>query len=117
MSLQGRQKVPSWLLRARGRPQNRSTAFLQWILAPWDLPPCKNAVNLAVVRGIVNMQSIGLAALYGAPSGDLEASNEFSTKLLNLEAFFQRVLPSIEVATAPCKNEGIRAGDPLRSTL
>ena len=86
-------------------------------MAPWALPPCKNAVNLAVARGIVNMQSIGLAALYGAPSGDLEASKTFSKKLLNLEAFVQRVLPSIEVATAPCKNVGIRAGDPLRSTL
>ena len=46
-------------------------------MAPWALPPCKNAVNLAVARGIVNMQSIGLAALYGAPSGDLEAPKKF----------------------------------------
>ena len=87
-------------------------------MAPWALPPCKNAVNLAVARGIVNMQSIGLAALYGAPSGDLEASKKFFKKASQLRSFFfQRVLPSIEVATAPCKNAGIRAGDPLRSTL
>ena len=86
-------------------------------MAPWALPPCKNAVNLAVARGIVNMQSIGLAALYGAPSGDLEASKKIFKKASQLRSFFQRVLPSIEVATAPCKNAGIRAGDPLRSTL
>ena len=64
-------------------------------MAPWALPPSKNAVNLAVARGIVNMQSIGLAALYGAPSGDLEASKTFSKKLLNLEAFLlSAFLPS-----------------------
>ena len=88
-SLQEGEKAPSSLLRSRARPQNRSTAFLQWIMAPWALPPCKNAVNLAVARGIVNMQSIGLAAIYGAPSGDLEASKHFSKKLLKLEAFFE----------------------------
>ena len=159
-SLQGGEKVPSWLLRARARPQNRSTAFLQWIMAPWALPPCKNAVNLAVARGIVNMQSIGLAALYGAPSGDLEASKKFFKKASQLRSFFFSafcppsrwprhpvkmqgfelatlfVAPSdfqnfcerdprkldvvfcalIEVATGPCKNAGIRAGDHLRST-
>ena len=49
-------------------------------MAPWALPPCKNAINLAVARGIVNMQSIGLAALYGAPSGDLEAPKNFFQK-------------------------------------
>ena len=86
-------------------------------MAPWALPPCKNAVNLAVARGIVNMQSIGLAALYGAPSGDLEAPKQFSKQLFNLEAFVWRVLPSLEVATAPCKNAVNRAGGPLRSTL
>ena len=92
-SLQGGEKVPSWLLRARGRPQNRSTAFLQWIMAPWALPPCKNAVNLAVARGIVNMESIGLAAIYGAPSGDPRTTSKlqksFSTKPLKLQAFFE----------------------------
>ena len=54
--------------------------ILQWVMAPWALPPCKNAINLAVARGIVNMQSIGLAALYGATSGDLEASKKFFQK-------------------------------------
>ena len=49
-------------------------------MAPWALPPCKNAVNLAVARGIVNMQSIGLAAIYAAPSVDLEASNKLFPK-------------------------------------
>ena len=75
------------------------------------------ALDLAVARGIVNMQSIGLAAIYGAPSGDLEASKQFPKKLLNLNVFWGRVLPSLEVGTAPCKNAGIRAGDLLRSTL
>ena len=57
-------------------------------MAPWALPPCKNAVNLAVARGIVNMQSIGLAALYGAPSGDLEAPKNFFKKAFHLRGFF-----------------------------
>ena len=54
--------------------------FLQWIMAPWALPHCKYAVNLTVARGIVNMQSIGLAAIYAAPSGDLEASKHLFQK-------------------------------------
>ena len=88
-SLQGGEKVPSWLLRARGRPQNRSTAYLQGGTAPWALPPCKYAVDLAVARGIVNMQSIGLAAICGAPSGDLEAPKNFFLDFLILEPFFE----------------------------
>ena len=44
-------------------------------MAPWALPHSKYAANLAVARGIVNMQSIGLAAIYGAPSGDLESED------------------------------------------
>ena len=77
-------------------------------MAPWALPPSKNAVNLAVARGIVNMQSIGLAAIYGAPSGDLEVSKQFFKKTSQLKRFlFGRVLPPLEVATAPCKNAGI----------
>ena len=31
-------------------------SVLQWIMAPWALPPCKYAVDLACARGIVNMQ-------------------------------------------------------------
>ena len=57
-------------------------------MSPCALPHCKYAVNLAVARGIVNMQSIGLAAIYAAPSVDLEASKNFSKKLLKLKAFF-----------------------------
>ena len=57
-------------------------------MAPWALPPCKYAVNLAVARGIVNMQSIGLAALYGAPSGDLEASKKQIQKAFDVRSFF-----------------------------
>ena len=89
-SLQGGEKVPSWLLRARGRSQNRSTAYLQGGTAPWALPPCKYAVDLAVARGIVNMQSIGLAAICGAPSGDLEAPQNF---FLDFQVL-QELLPS-----------------------
>ena len=112
------EKAPSSLLRSRARPQNRSTAFLQWIMAPWALPHCKYAVNMAVARGTVNMQSFGLASIYVAPSVDLEASKHFffSKKQLKLEAFLGRVFPSIEVVTGPRKNAGIRAGDHLRST-
>ena len=57
-------------------------------MAPWALPPCKNAVNLAVARGIVNMQSIGLAATYGAPSGDLEVSKHFFYDVFEITSFF-----------------------------
>ena len=42
---------------------------------------------MAVERGIVNMQSIGLAALYGAPSGDLEAPNNCFKKASQLRSF------------------------------
>ena len=51
----------------------------------------KYAINLAVARGIVNMQSIGLAAIDGAPSGELRTTSmlqkTFSKQLLNLEVF------------------------------
>ena len=57
-------------------------------MAPWALPHCKYAINLAVARGIVNMQSIGLAAIYGAPSGDLEAPKQFFKKASQLKTFF-----------------------------
>ena len=88
-SLQGGEKVPSWLLRARGRPQNRSTPVLQGGRAPWALPPCKTGVDLACARGIVNMESIGLVAICGAPSGDLEAPKNFFLDFLILEPFFE----------------------------
>ena len=116
-SLQGGEKVPYWLLRARARPQNRSTAFSQWIMAPWALPHCKYAVNLAVARGIVNMQSIGLAAIYGAPSGNLGSENNSFKQASQLKDFFQRIFAVIEMATGHCKYEVNRAGDPLRGTL
>ena len=87
-SVQGGEKAPSWLLRVRARSPNRSTAFLQWIIAPWALPPCKNAVNLACARGIVNMQSIGLAAICGAPSGDLEAPKNCFKTSFEVRTFF-----------------------------
>ena len=87
-SLQGGEKVPSWLLRGRGRPQNRSTPVLQGGRAPWALPPCKTGVDLACARGIVNMESIGLVAICGAPSGDLEASNKVFKKASQLRSFF-----------------------------
>ena len=87
-------------------------------MSPCALPQCQYALNLAVARGIVNMQTNGLAALYGAPSGDLEAPKNCFKTASQLRSFLGgRVLPSLEVATAPCKNAGIRAGDPLRSTL
>ena len=90
-SLQGGEKVPSWLLRARGRPQNRSTAFLQWIMAPWALPPCKNAVNLAVARDPVKNKVIRACGhrrgTLGRPSDDLEASKNFFTKPLKSQGF------------------------------
>ena len=49
-------------------------------MAPCALPHCKYAVNVAVARGTINMQSIGLAAIYVAPSADLESENNFFQK-------------------------------------
>ena len=57
-------------------------------MAPWAFPPYKNAVNLAVARGIVNMQSIGLASIYVAPSVDLEASKNIFKKAFEVGRFF-----------------------------
>ena len=57
-------------------------------MAPWALPHCKYAVNLAVARGIVNMQSFGLASIYVAPSVDLEASKHFFKKAFEVRSFF-----------------------------
>ena len=88
LDLPGRGKIPCTLLRSTARPRNRSTAFLQGIMAPWALPPCKNAINLPVARGPANMQSIGLAALDGSPSGDLEALKKFFKEASQLRSFF-----------------------------
>ena len=38
------------------RPQDRSTAFLQWIMSKSACVDCKYAVNLAVAFGPVEMQ-------------------------------------------------------------
>ena len=106
-SFQDGQKVPSSLLRSRARPQNKGTAVLPWIMSPRALLHCKYAALRAVAPGTVNMQSFGLASIYVAPSVDLEASKNFSKQLLKLKLLFERVLPSIEVVTGPCKNAGI----------
>ena len=64
-------------------------------MVPWALPPCKYAVNMPVARGPANMQPIGLAALCGAPSGDLEAAKQFFKKASQLNNyFFDTFLPS-----------------------
>ena len=44
------EKVPSSLPRPRACPQNRSTAYLQWIMAAGALPPPKNAAILAAAE-------------------------------------------------------------------
>ena len=107
-SLQGGEKALSWLLRARGRPQNRSTPVLQGGRAPWALPPCKTGVNLACARGIVNMESIGLVAICGAPSGDLEAPKQFFKKASQLKTFFFGAFcPHSRWPRHPVKMEGI----------
>ena len=69
-------------------PHNRTTSYLQWILWPRGLLPCKYEVNLAVARGLVNMESIGLVAICGAPAGDREASNKVFKKASQLRSFF-----------------------------
>ena len=59
-------------------------------MAPWALPHCKYAVNLAAARGTVNMQSFGLAAISVAPAGDLEASKHFFKKAFDVRNFCLR---------------------------
>ena len=86
-------------------------------MAPWALPPSKNAINMAVARGIINMQSMGLASIDGAPSDDLESENCFSKKLLNLEIFFELVSALIDVATGHHKYAVNRVGEPLPKAL
>ena len=89
------EKAPCTLLRARARPQNRTTTYLQWILWPRGLLHRKYAVVRAVARDTVNMQSIGLASIYGAPSDDFESENCFFKKASQLRSFFlSAFLPS-----------------------
>ena len=117
-SLQEAEKVPSSLLRARARPPNRTTAYLQWIMSPRGLLHRKYAVVRAVARDTVNMQSIGLASIYGAPSDDLESENCFFKKASQLRSFFfERVSALIDVATGHRKYAVNRVGEPLRSAL
>ena len=74
------------------RPQDRSTAFLQWIMSKTACVDCKYAVNLAVARDTVNMQRFWPAAIDGAPSGHPRTTsmpqNTFSKKSLNLTTTF-----------------------------
>ncbi|MDA8582853.1 hypothetical protein N9L68_01445 [bacterium] len=112
-TLQGGEQVLSWLPRSRARPHNRSTAFLQWMMAA--CPPTQQICTVA--RGIANMQSIGLAAIYGAPSGNLGLENNFFRTTSQLKSFVATVCAVIGVATGHCKYAANRAGDPLRGTL
>ena len=91
----GRGKTPYSLLRSRARPPNRTASFLQWIMSPRALLHRKYAVVRAVARDTVNMQAIGLASIYGAPSDDLESENCFFKKASQLVSFFlSAFLPS-----------------------
>ena len=117
-SFEEAEKVPCTLLRARARPPNRTTAYLPWILWPRGLLPRKYAVVRAVARDTVNMQSIGMASSYGAPTDDLESENCFFKKASQLRSFFfERVSALIDVATGHSKYAVNRVGEPLRSTL
>ena len=117
-SLEEAEKVPCTLLRARARPQNRTTAYLQWILWPRGLLHRKYALVRAVARDTANMQSIGLASIYGAPSDDLASENCFFKKASQLRRFlFGRVSALIDVATRHRKYAVNRVGEPLRSML
>ena len=64
-------------------------------MSPRALLHSKYAVVRAVARDTVNMQSIGLASIYGAPSDDLESENCFFKKASQLRSFFlSAFLPS-----------------------
>lgn len=84
--------VPYWLLRGRARPQNRIAAYVQGIVAPWGLPPCKYETNLAVARGTLYMQWSWPASICGTPSGYFQAPKTVSKKLLNFEAVWRGAL-------------------------
>ena len=84
--------APSSLLSSALDSRNRIPAFLQGIMPPPGLLPCKNARILAVARDPVNFQGIWPAALDWALSGHLRMTsmpqNTFSKKPFNLEPFF-----------------------------
>ena len=77
----------------------------------------KYAAISAVARNTINMQSFGLAAIYVAPSIDLESENIFIQTASQVRSVVERVLPPIDVVTGPYKHEVNRDGYHLRPTL
>ena len=85
------ENAPSSLLPSAVDSRNRIPSFLQGIMPPRGLLPCKNAGILAVARDPEKMQGILPAALDWALSGHLRMTlmyqNTFSKKPFNLEPF------------------------------
>ena len=78
-SLQGAVN-PCRLLRTNDRHPNIKTAYLQCILPPRCLLHSQYAIVRIVARDTVNMQTLRLASIYGAPSDDLASEHSFQTK-------------------------------------
>ena len=86
------EKVPSSLPRPRACPQNRSTAYLQWIMAAGALPPPKNAAILAAAESSRHSSLSGWRASAWNPRAMATAYarwilNDASESIVNMQRF------------------------------
>ena len=84
----GRGKRSASLLSSALESRSRIPAFLQRIMPPQSLLPCKNARILAVARDPEKMQGFWPAAILGPPSAYVESENSFFKKASQLKSFF-----------------------------
>ena len=61
------------------RPQDRSTAFLQWIMNKTACVECQNSINLAVARDLVKFSDSSLRPSTGHPRATLGRPRCFKT--------------------------------------
>ena len=83
--------APSSLLPSAVESPNRIPAFLQGIMPPRGLLPCKNAGILAAHGTPLKCRESGLlpsTGHFGPPSDDLDASKHFFKKAFQLRTFF-----------------------------
>ena len=83
--------APSSLLSSALDSRNRLPAFLQGIMPPRGLLPCKNAGILAAHGTPLKCRESGLlpsTGHFGPPSDDLHASKHFFKKAFQLRTFF-----------------------------
>ena len=80
--------APSSLLSSALDSRNRIPAFLQGIMRPRGLLPCRNAAIRDVARDPEKMQGFWPAAILGPPSAYVESENSFFKKASQLRSFF-----------------------------